>query len=158
MYKCHYGKYFCLEDSGEGTQAKNQSGFTSEYISSSARASFGSVCIPDSSLTEFAKCTNEFIFGRASLDYDLHRGWLKSTTTPEFITKVHKMATEDRRLNVQEITEAVEMSSEQVYPHFNRKRYTKKGQVWQGKKVIFHHDNTHPHTSVIDMAKNNELR
>ena len=50
-YSCHYGKYLCLEDSGKGTQTKDQSGFTPKYTSPSVRASFGSVCIPDRSLT-----------------------------------------------------------------------------------------------------------
>ena len=73
------------------------------------------------SYSTVAKWTSKFKFGRESLDDDLCSGRSKSATTPEFITKVHKMAMEDRRLNVQEIAEAVEMSSEQVYPHFNRK-------------------------------------
>ena len=62
-----------------------------------------------------AKWTNEFKFCRESLDVDLHSGWPKSATTPEFIAKVHKMVMEDRRLKVWEIDEAVGMSSEWVY-------------------------------------------
>ena len=52
MYSCHYGKYLCLEDSDKGTMTKDQSSFTPKYTSPSARASFGSVCTPDRSLTK----------------------------------------------------------------------------------------------------------
>ena len=54
-------------------------------------------------------------FGWESLDDDLRIEWQKSTTTREFIAEVHKMVMEDHRLKVQEIAEAVGMSSEWVY-------------------------------------------
>ena len=67
------------------------------------------------SYSTVSKWISKFKFGWESLDDDLHSGQPKSSTTPEFIAKVHKMIMRNRRLKVREIAEAVGMSSEWVY-------------------------------------------
>ena len=61
------------------------------------------------------KWTSRFKFGRESLNDNLHNGRSKRATTPEFITKGHKMVMEDCQLKVREIAEAIGVSFEWVY-------------------------------------------
>ena len=64
----------------------------------------------------------------------------KSATTPEFITKVHKIVMKDPRLKVREIAEAVGMSSEWVY-HVLTEEFGKKkiSASWVSRHLTLDH-------------------
>ena len=61
-----------------------------------------------------AKWTNEFKCVWESLKDDTHSGGPKYVTTQEIITKVYKMDSEESRLRVREVAEAVRIPSDWV--------------------------------------------
>ena len=56
----------------------------------------------------------EFKRDRKSLGGDERSGRLKTATIDENIAKVHQMVLDDRRINVREIAEVMNMSKERV--------------------------------------------
>jgi transposase len=90
------------------------------------------------SFSTIKKWAAEFKRGLTSLEDDPHEGRPKSATTSEIIEEVHDLVLDDRRMEVREIAETIDISKERVGYNADKAMYRSRFEMrMQGEVTIY---------------------